>query len=167
MHANAFAFNIEIKPTPGLEQATGHAVGAACQALVAGIIAAPLIFSSFRPEALAGARETRTEVPRALLVDSLWAGWFDVARSLGCSAVVSNHKLMDAALLAQLHTAGLRGLCYTVNDAGRSAQRCIALGHRRPHHRRGGPLFAGCEGSLRSVDRRALLGILILLSKDL
>ena len=88
---------------------------------------APLLFSSFRPEALAGARETAPDVPRALLVDSLWADWFDVARSLGCRAVVSNHRLMDAALLAQLHTAGLRGLCYTVNESA-DAQRLLALG---------------------------------------
>ncbi len=126
MHANAFALNIEIKPTPGLEQATGQAVGTACQALWKDG-AAPLLFSSFRPEALAGARETAPDVPRALLVDSLWAGWFDVARSLGCRAVVSNHRLMDAALLAQLHTAGLRGLCYTVNEPA-DAQRLLALG---------------------------------------
>ena len=126
MHANAYALNIEIKPTPGLEQATGQAVGAACQALWKDT-AAPLLFSSFRPEALAGARETAPDVPRALLVDSLWAGWFDVARSLGCRAVVSNHRLMDAALLAQLHTAGLRGLCYTVNEPT-DAQRLLALG---------------------------------------
>jgi glycerophosphoryl diester phosphodiesterase len=126
MHANAFALNIEIKPTPGLEQATGHAVGAACRALWKDTTA-PLLFSSFRPEALAGARETAPEVPRALLVDSLWAGWFEVARSLGCRAVVSNHRLMDAALLAQLHTAGLRGLCFTVNEPA-DAQRLLALG---------------------------------------
>jgi glycerophosphoryl diester phosphodiesterase len=42
-------------------------------------------------------------------------------------AVVSNFRLMDEALIAQLHDAGLRALCYTVNEAA-DAQRLIALG---------------------------------------
>jgi hypothetical protein len=148
MHANAFALNIEIKPTPGLEQATGHAVGAACRGLWQDTATAPLLFSSFRPEALAGARETAPEVPRALLVDTCGRGWFDVARSLGCVAVVSNHRLMDAALLAQLHTAGLRGAVLHGERAGRRAA-AAGPGHRRPDHRRGGPLFAAVAAAQR------------------
>ncbi|ODV01424.1 MAG: glycerophosphodiester phosphodiesterase [Rubrivivax sp. SCN 70-15] len=112
---NDFALNLEIKPTPGTEHETGLAVGQACQRLWQGA-SAPLLFSSFRPEALVGARESAPAIPRALLVDTLWPGWFDIARSLDCAAVVTNYKLMDAALVAQLHGAGLRALCYTVND---------------------------------------------------
>ena len=44
----------------------------------------------------------------------------DVAIDLGCVAVVANHGLMDAALIDRLHTAGLRALVYTVNDAARA-----------------------------------------------
>ena len=66
-------------------------------------------------------------LPRALLLDSLWPGWFDVASQLGCIAVVTNHGLMDAHLVARLHGAGLRALVYTVNDAER-AQTLIDLG---------------------------------------
>jgi glycerophosphoryl diester phosphodiesterase len=126
---NGFALNLEIKPTPGLEQVTGHAVGAACAALWAGAAGAgsPLLFSSFRAEALQGARETAPQIPRALLVDTLWQGWFAVAQGLDCVAVVSKHTLMDAALLEQLHGAGLRALCYTVNEAS-EAGRLVALG---------------------------------------
>jgi glycerophosphoryl diester phosphodiesterase len=130
VQANGFALNVEIKPTPGVEHATGVAVAAACQGLWAGAEAAPrspLLFSSFRPEALQGAMAMAPEIPRALLVDSLWPGWFDVARQLACVAVVTNHKLMDAGLLAQLHGAGLRALCYTVNEAS-DAQRLRELG---------------------------------------
>jgi len=76
----------------------------------------PLLFSSFRPDALQGAREAAPAIPRALLVDTLWDGWFNVAQSLACVAVVTNFRLMDAALAAQLHGAGLRALCYTVNE---------------------------------------------------
>ena len=126
VQSNGFALNLEIKPTPGLEQATGAAVGTACARLWQDSTA-PLLFSSFRPEALLGATDAAAHIPRALLVDVLWPGWFETAVSLGCLAVVSKHTLMDASLITQLHGAGLRALCYTVNDAD-EASRLLALG---------------------------------------
>lgn len=123
---NGFALNIEIKPTPKHEHATGVAVGEACLRLWQGD-APPPLFSSFRPEALQGAKESAPEIRRALLLDSLWPGWFEMAQSLGCVAVVTNHALMDSALLQQLHGAGLRALCYTVNDPP-EARRLVGLG---------------------------------------
>jgi glycerophosphoryl diester phosphodiesterase len=116
VRSNGCALNIEIKPTPGQEFDTGRAVGQACLRLWQGDPLPPL-FSSFRPEALLGAREAAPALPRALLVDALWAGWLDMARSLGCVAVVTNHRLMDQTLRATLRGAGLRALCYTVNEA--------------------------------------------------
>ena len=124
--ANGHALNIEIKPTPGDEARTGRVVGATAARLWAGAALAPLL-SSFRPEALAAARETAPALPRALLVDTLWAGWFEVACDLGCVAVVANQRCMDAALIERLHGAGLRALVYTVNDAER-AQALIDAG---------------------------------------
>jgi glycerophosphoryl diester phosphodiesterase len=56
-----------------------------------------------------------------LLLDSLRDGWFDEARALVCVAVVTNHGVMDAAVVAQLHGAGMRALVYTVNDAARAS----------------------------------------------
>ena len=126
MLPNGFALNIEIKPTPGTEQHTGEVVARHAQRLWHGAAAAPLL-SSFRPEALLGAREAAPELPRALLVDTLWNGWFEMATALGCVAAVSNYKLMSAEVLAQLHGAGMRGLCFTVNDA-EIAQHLIRLG---------------------------------------
>lgn len=123
---NGYALNLEIKPTPGEERHTGLAVGAACAKLWQAC-KTPLLLSSFEPEALKAASETATHLPRALLVDTLWPGWFDSARSLSCVAVVSNHKLMDAALIKQLHGAGLRALCYTVNRPA-DARRLLGLG---------------------------------------
>jgi glycerophosphoryl diester phosphodiesterase len=123
---NGFALNVEIKPTPGLEVETGRVVGRDAARLWAGA-ALPPLFSSFRPEALQGAGETAPEMPRALLLDALWDGWFDVAARLGCVAVVTNYALMDEALIGRLHGAGLRALCYTVNDPS-VALRLVALG---------------------------------------
>ena len=42
-------------------------------------------------------------------------------------AIVCNHALWDAAVVAQVHGAGLRALSYTVNDDW-AAQRLIELG---------------------------------------
>jgi glycerophosphoryl diester phosphodiesterase len=126
VQANGSLLNIEIKPTPGLEQATGEAVGRACRSLWAAGTTPPL-FSSFRPEALAGALSTAPDIPRALLLDTLWDGWLVVAQKLDCVAVVTNFRVMDARVMAELQAQGLRGLCYTVNDAA-EAQRLLTLG---------------------------------------
>ena len=127
---NGFALNIEIKPTPGQEPETGRVVAREAARLWAADrsgAAAPPLLSSFRPEALQGARETAPALPRALLLDTLWSGWFEVAQAIGCSACVTNHALMDEALIAQLRAAKMRALVYTVNDAS-EAQRLLRAG---------------------------------------
>ena len=125
---NGFALNIEIKPTPGTERRTGEVVGQQVLRLWASRHQAlPPLFSSFQPAALAGARDTAPEVPRALLLDSLREGWLDEALALGCVAVVANHRALDAAVIARIHGAGLQALCYTVND-GDAARQLEAAG---------------------------------------
>ena len=121
LHANAFALDLEIKPTPGTDHHTGQVVGREAARLWAGADAPPLLFSSFRPEALAGARETAPHFPRALLLDTLWPGWLDVAQQLGCVAVITNYNAMSAQALGQIHGAAMRGLVYTVNDPAPAA----------------------------------------------
>jgi len=123
---NGFALNIEIKPTPGVEAQTGRAVGLEAARLWAGEALPPLL-SSFSPDALQGARETAPQLPRALLLDTLREGWFEQTRALGCVAAVTAFALMDAALIAKLHGAGMRALVYTVNDPA-EARRLAALG---------------------------------------
>jgi glycerophosphoryl diester phosphodiesterase len=127
VQSNGFALNLEIKPTPGSERETGLAVGRACSALWAGSSTPPLLFSSFRPDALQAAKETAPQIPRALLLDTLWDGWPLVVKTLSCVAAVTHHKLMDRALFAQLRGAGQRALCYTVNEPA-DVQRLLALG---------------------------------------
>ena len=123
---NGLQANLEIKPTPGLEARTGQVVAEHVARLWAGQAVPPLL-SSFRPEALLAACAAAPDLPRALLVDTLWPGWFEMAQQLACVAVVTNHALMDAAVLARLHNAGMRGLCFTVNEPA-DAQRLLALG---------------------------------------
>lgn len=126
IRGNGFTLDLEIKPSPGLERETGTVVAQQVRRLWAGAEHPPLL-TSFRPDALHAAHEAAPELPRGLLLDELWSGWEGVARSLGCVAVVTNFKLMDAAVIGRIRALGCRVLCYTVNEPA-DAQGLIALG---------------------------------------
>ena len=113
--ANGHALNIEIKPTPGTERLTGAAVARQASQLWANQAILPLL-SSFQPESLAGAQAEAPHLPRGLLIDSLWDGWFEQALGLGCVAVICNYALWDRDMVARVHNSGMRCLSYTVND---------------------------------------------------
>jgi len=123
---NGFALNIEIKPTPGQNAETGRVVAAEAERLWSTVAVKPLL-SSFQPDALAAAQASVPTLPRALLLDSLRHGWLDEAKGLACIAIVANHKLLDAKVVAQIHAAGMRSLCYTVNEPA-DAQRLLDAG---------------------------------------
>jgi len=123
---NAFALDLEIKPSPGAERETGKVVAATAASLWQGAALPPLL-TSFRPDALAAARDAAPALPRALLLESLRAGWLDEARALGCAGVVMHHALFDASVRTALAGAGLAGCVYTVNDPA-EARRLDALG---------------------------------------
>lgn len=123
---NGYCLNIEIKPKPGTETHTGEIVAAHAARLWRTAPVPPLL-TSFQPEALQGARDRAPELPRGLLLDSLWTGWLETALMLDCVAVVCNHALWDASSVRQAQSAGLRLLAYTVNDEW-AAQRLIGLG---------------------------------------
>ncbi|MEJ7686685.1 MAG: glycerophosphodiester phosphodiesterase [Variovorax sp.] len=125
--ANGHALNIEIKPTPGVERQTGEVVARLAARLWTGAATPPPLLTSFAPDALQGARAAQPELPRGLLLDTLWHGWLDVASELACTAIVCNHALWDAPTVTQVHAAGLRALSYTVNDEW-AARRLIDLG---------------------------------------
>lgn len=124
--ANAFLLNIEIKPTPGQETETGQAVAREAAQLWAQAAIPPLL-TSFQPPALMAAQATAPQLPRGLLLETLWDGWLDVTRQLDCVAVVCDQVLWDAQLMATVHGAGLRALAYTVNEP-ESAERLWGLG---------------------------------------
>jgi glycerophosphoryl diester phosphodiesterase len=123
---NGHALNIEIKPTPGQNEITGRTVAEHAAELWAGAAVPPLL-SSFQPDALAAARAARLELPRALLLDSLREGWLAEALAFDCVAIVANHRVLDADVIAQAHGRGLRVLSYTVNES-EDAQRLQAAG---------------------------------------
>jgi len=124
--ANGFFLNIEIKPTPGTERATGEVV-ARHAARLWNDTAVPPLLTSFRTESLEGALATAAQLPRGLLLDTLWDGWFEAAKKLEVTAIVCNQSLWDATTVKRAHDAGWRCLSYTVNDEW-AAQRLLALG---------------------------------------
>lgn len=123
---NNYLLNIEIKPTPGVEQHTGEVVARQAQRLWRDAAVPPLL-TSFAPEALQGALQAAPDLPRGLLLDNLWKGWLETALTLGCVAVVCNHALWDSSSVIQAQSAGFRCLSYTVNDEW-AAQRLLDLG---------------------------------------
>lgn len=123
---NGFHLNIEIKPTPGLESKTGEVVANEAARLWHGVAVPPLL-TSFKPDALQAAQTAQPQLPRGLLLDTLWTGWLETALRLDCVAIVCNHALWDTASVHQSKSAGLRTLSYTVNDES-TTQRLIDLG---------------------------------------
>ena len=124
--ANGHHLNIEIKPTPGQERETGEAVAALAQRLWQGQPVPPLL-TSFKPDALHGAKAAAPHLPRGLLLDTLWDGWLEKARALDCVAVVCHYALWNTEIVQRVHAAGMRCLSYTVNDES-VAHHLLALG---------------------------------------
>ncbi len=114
--------NLELKPSPGQAQRLGAGVAAWLRQHWRG---PPPLISSFQPEALRAAGSGHA---LALLTES-WAGdaTLALAHSLGVVAVVGHHSLWRPDTLAAAHSAGLRALAYTVNDAA-TAQRLRQAG---------------------------------------
>ncbi len=109
--------NVEIKPDPGREEATGDTV--------ARILARewprdlpPPIVSSFKAESLLAARTVVPDYPRALIVGDVPADWRRRLDSLGCAALHCAATGMTRDLAREIHAAGYGPRCYTVNDAG-------------------------------------------------
>lgn len=123
---NAFALNIEVKPTPGAESETGRVVAGHAAALWREAATPPLL-SSFERAALEAARAAAPDLPRALLLEALNGAWLDDALALGCVAVVTAYPQIDAGTIARIHAAGLKALVYTVNDPA-EARRLVGLG---------------------------------------
>lgn len=116
---HAMMANIEIKPTTGADAETGSVVALAARALWQGMTT-PLL-SSFSIEALEAAQQSAPELPRGLLLDAWRDDWRALASRLGCVSLHLNHRLLDEARVAQIKSAGLRILVYTVNDPQRAA----------------------------------------------
>lgn len=118
--ANRLHSNIEIKPCPGRDAITGSIVAATARALWKGASLAPLL-SSFSEEALAAARDTAPELPRALLIENeLPDDWQARVQRLGCIGLNLNHNILTAARVQEIVTRGYTLATWTVNDVTRA-----------------------------------------------
>ena len=124
--ANDFALNIEIKPSPGTDFKTGFVVAQEAAQLWGSESTLPLL-TSFKPLALEGAISAAPDLPKGLLLDSLWSGWFESAVELGCATIIARHDLWSAHTIDQVQATGMKALCYTVNSPT-AAKSLIQLG---------------------------------------
>jgi glycerophosphoryl diester phosphodiesterase len=106
--------NIEIKPAPGFELATGAAVALLTKKLWRG--RTPPLFSSFSEDALAAAALAAPQLPRALLVNEVPGDWAERLRRLGAIAIHCAAAGFEPRLVAILSAAGVPLACYTLNN---------------------------------------------------
>jgi glycerophosphoryl diester phosphodiesterase len=118
---NGIAANIEIKPCPGREQNTGHAVALAARELWRDAATAPLL-TSFSEAALEAARDAAPELPRGLLADRAPDDWATRLERLDCGALVLDYRRLTLSLATSIKNAGYRLLAYTVNEPRRAEE---------------------------------------------
>ncbi|MFK3738427.1 glycerophosphodiester phosphodiesterase [Massilia sp. TN1-12] len=129
--AHGVWMNIELKPAPGFDAATGTTVARMTAALFAeeldhapasGQAARVPLLSSFSEAALQAARVAAPRLPRALLVDALPPDWRERAAALDVAALHVDHLALTAAQAADVKAAGLGLFCYTVNEPARARE---------------------------------------------
>jgi glycerophosphoryl diester phosphodiesterase len=125
--AHGVWMNIEIKPAPGYEIATGGTVARIAAALFADEIAAgalaqvPLL-SSFSHVALEAARDVAPQLPRACLMSELAPDWERRAREVAAVAIHTNQRHLTPRQAAGVTAAGFGLFCYTVNAPARARE---------------------------------------------
>ena len=118
--------NMEIKPAPGFERATGATVARIADAMYADelekdVSRVPLL-SSFSHAALEAAMEAAPRVPRACLMECLAPDWERSACSVEAVAIHTCHRYLTPEQARAVKGAGFGLFCYTVNDPGRARE---------------------------------------------
>ena len=117
--------NIEIKPAPGVDVATGAAVARATRDYFAKEIAAgellPLL-SSFSIAALEAARQAAPELARGWLVEAIPSDWEQKAKELDVLAIHCDHQQLTPELAREVKEGGYGLFCYTVNTPERASE---------------------------------------------
>jgi len=113
--------NVEIKPTPGRETATGERVAERLASLPAGDPGSRIL-SSFSRDSLRAAREAAPRIPRALLVRKVEPGWHEALEELGCGLLHSGHQSLTEETVASVRRAGFPLAAFTVNERARARE---------------------------------------------
>lgn len=107
--------NVEIKPSPGCDEATGAAVALAARELWQGVKLKPVL-SSFSVASLRAAKSAAPELQFAYLVDDIPADWPQTMRELVCVSLNCNRKKLTREIAAAVKSAGYGLMAWTVND---------------------------------------------------
>lgn len=121
---NHIWMNVEIKPAPGSDEATGAAVAELSRTWLetASHATLPPLFSSFSFEALLAAQRVAPSIARGFLVDVVPSDWEERLRALGAVALHTNQKNLTRQLAHAVKQAGYGLFCYTVNDPTRARE---------------------------------------------
>lgn len=106
------AVNVEIKPSPGAESATGRVVAEWTAEYGRGM---PLVLSSFSLTALREAQKAAPDLPRGVLFDAPPVDWLGIVRRAGAVSMHCNWRHLRADTLAAARAAELPLLVYTCN----------------------------------------------------
>lgn len=113
--SEGIAVNIEIKPSPGLDAATGEAVARLAAQYWQGAAAPPLM-SSFSRAALEAAGAAAPALPRALIAEAPTDDDFAFLARIDAVSLHSGWRAATKPLLDRVHRDGRRLLVWTVND---------------------------------------------------
>ena len=113
--------NVELKPSPGFEDATAVATMALLRAAWPAHLPRPLV-SSFDYRSLEVAREVAPEIARGLLLETVTDEWRSLAEAIEATTIHCGHTPLTQARAKEIRTAGYPLFCYTVNHAGRAEE---------------------------------------------
>ena len=119
-------FNLEIKPCPGREAETARIALTDVAAHWSKDRPVPVI-SSFKPAALAAAREVAPHLPRGYLAETLPPDWSARMVQLDCQTVHPCWRALTRGQIAAAKAAGQPVLVWTVNEPAR-ARELVAWG---------------------------------------
>jgi glycerophosphoryl diester phosphodiesterase len=109
--------NIEIKPAPGHEEATGReAARTATKVWSTTERRHQPLLTSFSEAALVAAREVAPHLPRGLLVDTVPDDWERRLKSLDCVSLNCNQDRLEVHTARAVVAAGYGLAAWTVND---------------------------------------------------
>ena len=116
--------NIEIKPTPGFEVATGEAVARCVQDYITknGDLGLPPLFSSFSFEALMAAKAIAPAISRGWLCLQVGVDWHEKLQALDAVALHVNEKCLTKDQAKSVKEAGYGLFCYTINEKARAQE---------------------------------------------
>jgi len=113
------ALNLEIKPTPGLEEPTTETI---CKTVAEHWQAGnTILYSSFSREALKTAMQLQPETPRALIVCAIPKNWKQELETLECSNFHFAAPLVTKDEVQAMRAEGYGLYCFTVNDTKEAA----------------------------------------------